>query len=74
MRRAKLAWTLPWREKVGAKPIRLDLFFRTDLKSGYNKLKSYFRNLNILPDSFGRNSTIYWLFPLLKFWRYQEKC
>ena len=30
MRRAKLAWTLPWREKVGAKPIRLDLIFRTD--------------------------------------------
>ena len=30
MRRAKLAWTMPWREKVGAKPIRLDLIFRTD--------------------------------------------
>ena len=32
MSRAKLAWTLPWREKVGTRPIRLDLIFRTDHK------------------------------------------
>ena len=31
MSRAKLAWTLPGREKVGLGPIRLDLFCRTDL-------------------------------------------
>ena len=31
MSRAKLAWTLPWREKVGTKPIRRDLIFRTVL-------------------------------------------
>ena len=31
MSRAKLAWTQPWREKVGAGPIRLDLIYRTSL-------------------------------------------
>ena len=33
MSRAKLAWTLPWREKVGVSPIRLDLIYRTSLNS-----------------------------------------
>ena len=32
MSRAKLAWILPWREKVGVSPIRLDLIYRTSQK------------------------------------------
>ena len=52
MSRAKLAWTQPWREKVGAGPIRLDLIYRTSL---YN---DSFDALTYVGDLFGTKADL----------------